>query len=370
MESTPNTLAEFLHEQEELTREQLAAAWQLQVERVEEQLHGEWRELLGQAIAARFADLERAAEAEVQCRLAACGDELERRAAAAAGRRASETLNRGTRRLDQVADAAEWASALADAVAGQAARTILFELGNGQLTCRAYRLAEGETLEGLAGLALPLAAAPAFTGVVETLDTVIAMRTAGELSAPLAALLGDDAERRVCLAPVVTGRPEEQRRVAAIVYAEAAGEPLDVNAVELLCGFAGGVLDGLSAAARARSQAAGGELMGIAPATVALPAAPVVLGPAEQEAHARAQRYARVRAAELRLHHPQAVRAGRAEGRLYVALQEQIDAARAGYREQFGALPGMPDYLHLELVRSLALEDPALLGEEYPGALA
>ena len=62
---------------------------------------------------------------------------------------------------------------------------------------------------------------------------------------------------------------------------------------------------------------------------------------------------------------------GRAAKRLYALLKEEIDAARAAYaRELLRASPFMPDYLHAELIRTLANDDTAGLGEEYPGPLA
>jgi hypothetical protein len=91
----------------------------------------------------------------------------------------------------------------------------------------------------------------------------------------------------------------------------------------------------------------------------------------QEELHLRAQRFARVRAAEIRLYKSQAVRDGRARKKLYSELKEEIDSARAAYgREYLHASASMPDYLHLELVRTLANEEVAALGEEYPGPLA
>ena len=56
---------------------------------------------------------------------------------------------------------------------------------------------------------------------------------------------------------------------------------------------------------------------------------------------------------------------------LYAALKEDIDAGREAFREQFlQAAPGVPDYFHAELVRTLAKDDAGLLGAAYPGALA
>jgi hypothetical protein len=94
------------------------------------------------------------------------------------------------------------------------------------------------------------------------------------------------------------------------------------------------------------------------------------LYPADQKIHLRAQRFARVRIAEMRLREPEPVHAGRAQRNLYAALRKPIDAAREKFRKLFVMpCPSMVDYLHLELVRTLAHEDPELLGEDYPGPL-
>ena len=54
-----------------------------------------------------------------------------------------------------------------------------------------------------------------------------------------------------------------------------------------------------------------------------------------------------------------------------VALRGRIDVARETFQKTFfAAAPTMVDYLHLELVRTLANDDPELLGKEYPGPMA
>ena len=85
----------------------------------------------------------------------------------------------------------------------------------------------------------------------------------------------------------------------------------------------------------------------------------------------RAQRFARVKVAEIQLYEAAAVQSGRAARNLYQALQPQIDAARTAFRERF-LTAGQPvaDYLHTELVRTLANEDAELLGPDYPGRMA
>ena len=87
--------------------------------------------------------------------------------------------------------------------------------------------------------------------------------------------------------------------------------------------------------------------------------------------HSTAQRFARVRVAEMQLYQAAQVKSGRDRRDLYGALAPAIDAARGAFRERF-LLPlyGIPDYLHQELVKTLAKEDAVLLGPSYPGPQA
>jgi hypothetical protein len=90
----------------------------------------------------------------------------------------------------------------------------------------------------------------------------------------------------------------------------------------------------------------------------------------DQDLPLRAQRFARVKVAEIQLYDATAVKRGRAARDLYGTLKPQIDAAREAFRERFlMAGQHVADYLHTELVRTLANDDAELLGPSYPGAL-
>jgi len=90
----------------------------------------------------------------------------------------------------------------------------------------------------------------------------------------------------------------------------------------------------------------------------------------EQRLHLRAQRFARVQVAQMRLLRPEEVQSGRARRDLYGALREPIDGAREAFRRTYlDPYPSMVDYLHLEVLRTLANDDPELLGENYPGVM-
>jgi hypothetical protein len=94
------------------------------------------------------------------------------------------------------------------------------------------------------------------------------------------------------------------------------------------------------------------------------------LSPQEQEVHLRAQRFARVQVAELRLYQSDRVRQSRRENNIYGVFRNEIDQAREEFRTQFvETCPSMLDYYHMELVRILANENEKVLGSEYPGPL-
>jgi len=64
------------------------------------------------------------------------------------------------------------------------------------------------------------------------------------------------------------------------------------------------------------------------------------------------------------------VKNGRTTHDLYTSLKEEIDAAREVFRREFlNASDSMVDYLHLDLVRTLANDDAEVLGKDYPGPM-
>jgi len=247
-------------------------------------------------------------------------------------------LNRAARRLRS--SGSDWAQELLESSAPFCERAALFRLAGDAL--HLVGSSRGEVLEDV-----PLDAAPAFRAAVETKDTVIAVRTRGEMSAPIAACFGE-ADSKVHLFPVLIGG-----RVAALLYADGRGK-LQPDALELLANVAAAVLE-------SRPQKAADGLVNIA--------APLDDG--ERELHLKAQRFARVQVAEMRLYQDQHVKNGRAERDLYASLKTQIDSAREGYRREFmDGSDKMADYLHQELVHTLAHGDVELLGPTYPGPLA
>ena len=268
-----------------------------------------------------------------------------------ARREQAEQLNQAVRRMRAAEDSSEVCATLADAAARLAGGAILFRVADGTAT--------SERIE------VRLADAPALEAAVGSEDPVIAAALPGELSAPLVEALAHAPDARVSIFPVPVGG-----NAAALIYAW--GE-VQVAALELLAQVASAVWSAIPAPAPAPDPAP--VLTSIAPAPA--PAAEArhshaweELPPAEQQMHLRAQRFARVKAAEIRLYHADVVQASRARRDLYEALRQPIDDARHAFRERFfAACPSMVDYLNLELTRTLANEDPELLGSTYPGPL-
>jgi hypothetical protein len=257
----------------------------------------------------------------------------------------AEQLNQAVRRLRMAPDADEVCATLVDAASHLASGAILL------------RVAEGAAASDR--IHVPLSDAPALAAAAQSQDPVIAAATAGEVSGPLVELLAHSPNTRVAIFPVPVGAA-----AAALLYCW--GE-VQVAAMELLAQAA--------SAAWAAIPVPAPKLVSIAlpadPPPKARPAASwEELPAAEQQIHLRAQRFARVQTAEMRLYHADLVQAGRSARNLYEALREPIDRARNTFHSRFFAgCPTMVDYLHLEVTRTLANDDPDLLGNSYPGPL-
>jgi len=261
---------------------------------------------------------------------------------AGARQEVARKLNQSVRGLRHAESDEQWKAALVGSARGFCDRAILFQVQSGIMR------------SDVGVEALPLRSAPAFASAVESKDTVIAMRIAGEMSPAVAALVGEDESQKFYIFPVTA-----RGRVTALLYADAGDGAVDSNALELLTTVAGAVLDSRPPAADLSS-----DLVHIAENKP---------GPSaeDRELHSQAQRFARVQVAEMRLYKSEEVKNGRSARDLYASLKTEIDAARESYRRDFLSAPGaMVDYLHQELVRTLANNDAELLGPHYPGPLA
>ncbi len=282
----------------------------------------------------------------------------------------ADQLNQAARRIHQAGNAGEIYGTLLEAAARFAAGVALVRI-EGALAkgeCVRWPIDRGISDDAAANfrsVEIPLEHAPALAEAVRILDPVTAAATPGEISAALAEMVAGDANDRIFLCPLVVGG-----RAAAVLCAW--GE-VQRSALELLSQIAAPALRALPST--------GGlvQVAGSAPAATpeasksatVLPSAWEGLSQEEQQIHLRAQRAARVAVAEMRLYDGEAVQNGRERRDLYTAFGPRIDAARESFRKlYFSATPTMVDYLHLELLRTLAHDDPDLLGKDYPGPLA
>lgn len=263
-----------------------------------------------------------------------------------ARRETCESFNLALRRLRGAAGWSGVAAVLADTAAGFCGCAAVFRIAGNVLHGEAVRGIDKP--EAFAGWSAPLAGAPALRSAVESGDPVFCAGAPEEVSPALVAQLLHAPTVRVGIFPITAGNV-----VTGLLYAVDGAQPA---LLEALAQAAGAVLETREARAAAPAPA---ELVAIEPA-----AAP------PDRARLRAQRSARVQVAEMRLYHADAVKAGRERADLYGSLRQAIDAARESYRREFLGIAGMPDYLHSELLHTLALDDVRLLGEKYPGPLS
>jgi len=351
--------SELLADANDIVREQLALTWREHIERVRDVLEAQWPERMERALEETIAGMAARLDAEYQDALAA--QLLE---AAQSGKTARrdliQKLNQTARRLRHFENEGQWGHTLVDATRGFCGRAALFLVHDRQLHFEASRSVDAPALAG----DVALESAPAFAAAIETRDTLVAMRTSSELSEPLADFLGEASEK-CYLFPIVT-----RHAVPAVLYADS---EVDVDALELVAATAGAVIDTRPATQFALPAE---TLVTIGAATTSEPKQkPEILSwfslsGEDRELHLRAQRFARVKVAGIRLYQSESVKNGRAAHDLYTSLKAEIDSAREAFRSEFlNASDSMVDYLHLELVRTLANDDVELLGQEYPGAM-
>ena len=260
-----------------------------------------------------------------------------------ARRELAERLNQIVRRLRSNA-ALNWGDALVTATQGFCERAALFMCEGAITQLRAARMPIAVELGEI-----PLRSAPAFASAVESQEPVVAMRTKSEFSEPVIGWLGAAPDRKAYVFPIVA-----QERVVALLYADSGDRDPEPNALELLTTIAGALIE-----ARPRPDETVSDLVNIT-STIR----------DDEDIHLRAQRFARNRVAEMRLYRSDAVKNGRIARDLYASLKVDINSAREVFHRDFlDASESMVDYLHLELVRTLANDDPELLGPEYPGPL-
>jgi hypothetical protein len=283
-------------------REQVAAVWQDQADRIHK------------AVDRQFETLE----AELKPRLL----EARREVVRSLGRHWNECF----RRMRDSQSDVEWCAAVLDAVAGLARRSIFFSI-RGESIC--FQSARGFQPEPVALPAeIPIQSAPAFLEVAHSRHSVEVVRSTRDLSTALAGIVGENVDARALLVPISV-----DDRVAGILYVEGALEPSTVESVSLVAG--------LILTARLQGAATGRPTNAMAKIANASP--PVSKTPV---AHAGAERAARVRAARLYLNYHRVIKAGANDAAFETAIRDE----RAAYKREF---PDQAAYLDRELARTM-----------------
>jgi hypothetical protein len=329
-----------------------------------------------QVLEARFSELlselEDAVDLEIGSRLAVQVEGRLERAVAQAAAEAEERsrrvfasqLNQAVRRLRQASNVESLVATLLDVASPFSHSAAIFSIHGAGVRGEGVRGVSNEAAEVFGGLEVQLGEAPALAEAIRSLDPVTAAATPAQISAGPARLAAHEGDGRLSIFPLVVSG-----RAPALLLAWGA---VQAPALEMLAQVAASCWAALPRAA-SDSQ----ELVNIAiPETAPAQSQPNpnsgwdTLSHEEQRTHLRAQRFARVRVAEMRLFEPGAVQEGRAQRDLYSKLRKPIDAARLAFHESFFAsCPSMVDYLHLELAQTLAHNERELLGNDYPGPM-
>jgi hypothetical protein len=186
----------------------------------------------------------------------------------------------------------------------------------------------------------------ALNACVESKDPISLLASPAEIGEELATRIGEGS--KVWLFPVVV-----RSKTVAILVAHGKVSPV---AMELL------------------SEVAGMRLESQRTPTLSVNEQPQAwedLSADDQAQHRQAQRVARFRVAEMRLDRPARLEQAVFAGNIYSTFRDDIDRARDEFLKQhLTKSPTMVDYLHLEILRSLAHDDERLLGADYPGPMA
>ncbi len=303
-----------------------------------------------------FSELEQLFQSETEARVST--------SVQAAERALAEHLNQSVRRLRQAGGFSELAAILSDASGPFAGACAIFQVTETAVSGERVRGVANDAAGGFQKLKFSATEAAAFAGAIESREPVVALCSPSEVHPAVIEIFGHAAGDKAHLFPLSV-----DQTCVGILYASGTVESA---ALELLAQSAATILEARQRPVRQQTASSAANLVNIAPA--AAPGAPQKdwdeLTAAERHMHLRAQRFARVKVAEMRLYRQDAVKAGRARSDIYTALQEAIDAGREEFRQNFmAATSTMPDYFHQELVRTLANDNPAWLGENYPGPL-
>jgi hypothetical protein len=277
-----------------------------------------------------------------------------------AARQTAESLNQVLRRLRQAPAEAQTLQAIADGTAAWSQHLVVLAVESNQ-----FRLVAGRAVSGLrADFAVSTDGAPALAACAESKDPVTVLCSESEFGPALAEALAANA--KAWLFPVVV-----RQQTALILLAS--GE-VSAAALELIAEAAGLRLESQRAPTLPLNPLVSGSTVS-APdpgsSAARTPRAWEDLSQDEQSQHLLAQRVARVRVAQMRLADPAGLERAVFSGNIYSAFRAAIDQAREDFLHQHLAkTTTMVDYLHLEILRSLAHDDERLLGADYPGPMA
>ncbi len=96
------------------------------------------------------------------------------------------------------------------------------------------------------------------------------------------------------------------------------------------------------------------------------PVAEAVMAAGDEEVHNKAKRFAKLLVDEIKLYNKDKVSKGREHKDLYDRLKEDIEKSRATYEKRYGSTPAAAaDYFSQEVVRTLADNDPSLMGSSF-----
>ena len=344
--------------------------------------------------------------------------ELQREAAALGGAGAAQSGRAALMELSQVltrilapTSQTEIMGACLQGAAAFAGRAVLFvRRGESFAFWRAERLTDAAA-SGLRSANISAAEPGIFQEIASTQQGVLKSRSV-VMPALIEKVLGESGDGHMGLFPVAVAG-----RLVAALYADAgnpAGSflPEAIQIVARVTGLSLETAAGRAAAVASHPAAAGAPEKAVAPVVEeGPPAAPVADAPAkavaedksatshigsfaaqvpvapeaslsipgppppdsipeaDQEAHKKAHRFARVAVQDLLSYHKNKIEKGRENKNLYTILKDDIDKTRENYRQRFGKTAARSfDYLHYELVAKLAGNDISALGPQYPGA--
>jgi len=325
-------------------------------------------------------DLKDAVSRAIAAERLHAGDQLAR-TREEVSRTQAESLNQALRRMRQANGDQQILQALVENIVPYAPLAVVLVFENNQARVAASGGFErGRSSSGDFGFdfAFNIAEAPALVAVIESGDPVTSLATPTEISPALAARLTtgareededggdkDEDEPKAYLFPI-----RARQSVVAVLLASrllsSGGTAANTASIELLCESAGMRLESVEGIPPARAVAQADSGQGRTEKRLSWD----TLSLEDQRLHLQAQRTARLRVAEMRLYNEADLRRGVASGNIYAALQPVIDSARSQFLQDFLAKSAtMVDYLHLEVLRTLAHDNDVLLGQSYPGPM-